>query len=97
MEVAVHVCISRIVPTYFDISPKTNNHLFQYPKQPQCLCRIQSIIDNVQDKLDQKLYHLLKNHLTAYIRDQDLFSITATVITYKHKVSCTSIIPRSSL
>ena len=38
---------------------ETDDHLFQCPRRPQFLRRIQSIINDVQDTLDPKLYHLL--------------------------------------
>ena len=65
---------------------KTNNHLFRCPRQPQFLRRIQSIIDEVEDTLDPKLYHLLKHHLTTYIKGKDLLSITTLTLTHERKV-----------
>ena len=69
----------------------TNNHLFQCLKWPQFLC-IQSIMDDVRDTLNPKLYHLLKHHLTAYIQGKDLLSITTMALTHKCKVSRPSLL-----
>ena len=66
---------------------KNDDHLFQCPKWPQFLCCILSIIDDVQDTLNPKLYHLLKHHLTAYIQGKDLLSITTKALTHKYNVS----------
>ena len=69
---------------------ENNDHLFQCPRRPQFLRRIQSIIDDVRDTLDLKLYHLLKFHLTlltAYIQGRDLLSITTMALTHERRVS----------
>ena len=75
---------------------ENDDHLFHCPRQPQFLCHIQSIIDDVQDTLDPKLYHLLKYHLTAYIQGRILLSITTAALTHKCRVSRSSL-PRSCL
>ena len=75
---------------------KNSDHLFQCPRRPQFLRRIQSIIDDVQNTLDPKLYHLLKHHLTAYIQGRDLLSITTMALTHKRRVSRPSL-PQSRL
>ena len=57
---------------------KKDNHLFQCPRQ---------FINDAQDTLDPKLYHLLKHHLTAYIQGRDLLSITMMALTHEYRVS----------
>ena len=66
---------------------ETDDHLFQCPRRPQFLRRIQSIIDEVRDKLDPCLYFLLKHHLTAYISGDDPIFTTALALTHERRVS----------
>ena len=63
---------------------------------PQFSRHIQSIIDEVRDTLDPKLYHLLKHHLTAYIKGNDLLSITALALTHECRVSRPSLNPNTN-
>ena len=66
---------------------ETDDHLFQCPRRPQFLRRIQSIIDEMRDKLDPCLYHLLKTHLTAYISGDDILLTTVQTLNHKRSVS----------
>ena len=68
---------------------ETDDHLFQCPRRPQFLRRIQSIIDKVRDKLDPCLYHLLKTHLTAYISEDNPLLTTVQALTHERRVSRT--------
>ena len=77
-------------------SIKNDDHLFQCPRQPQFLRHIQSIINDIQDTLNPKLYHLLKHHLTAYIQGNYLLSTTTMALTHKCRVSRPSL-PQSHL